>query len=520
MPSIITNKFKEANIQNFINSIIDDNIFVSFGASESWINENVPPTPIDNFNLLKTFFYDQLYMKKVNVGNISNIARLYRWLPNTRYQKYSPTEQIENLCEPKVYSTATATAIISNGSVTQIQVNNSGSGYETAPSIVITGGGGSGATATAIVVDGMVVSIVVTSGGSGYTSAPTVTISPPRPDISNTTFTVNPYYVVTDDLNVYVCIDNNNLGLSTIKPTFTNTNQSDDGTTLADGYTWKYIYKIPQTDAEKFMTPNWFPVKIYQENDGSDNWNIQYNSLINNRIHGRDPVYSLNANALMIKVRVSGNEGNQIIASNDYRKISLIKNPVAVNSIYTAAGYSSNTITLNSSHDISDTNALWYPTIGKKIIILEGPGRGQIRTITNHNSGVVTVDKNWDYPLSTSSKYGILLSTQVSNLCTVLSLTSVSGTFIEDETANQSSSGANGKIVYFDSANNKLYLSKVNGTFTTGSQIQQGAATATVSAIKPPDAANYYCDVLFTENRKKILRYSDQIEDIKIVIQF
>jgi len=57
--------------------------------------------------------------------------------------------------------------------VGSLTVGNRGS-YSSAPSVTITGGGGTGATATAQMRVG---SVNVTAGGSGYTSAPTVTIT-------------------------------------------------------------------------------------------------------------------------------------------------------------------------------------------------------------------------------------------------------------------------------------------------------------------------------------------------------
>ncbi|NBS80070.1 hypothetical protein EBS57_09845, partial [bacterium] len=58
-----------------------------------------------------------------------------------------------------------------------IKVVNVGSGYTTAPTVQITGGGGTGATATATVLAGKVSAIALTSAGTGYTTAPTITIS-------------------------------------------------------------------------------------------------------------------------------------------------------------------------------------------------------------------------------------------------------------------------------------------------------------------------------------------------------
>jgi hypothetical protein len=86
---------------------------------------------------------------------------------------------------------ATATANLTVNFVTSITVVNGGSGYTSAPKVIITGGGGSGATATASVSGGAVTGITVNNAGLGYTSPPTVTIAPPPPSVSYTTYWSN-----------------------------------------------------------------------------------------------------------------------------------------------------------------------------------------------------------------------------------------------------------------------------------------------------------------------------------------
>lgn len=77
----------------------------------------------------------------------------------------------------RVWTDGSATATVSGGSVTAISVVSAGSAYPVAPTIRLTGGGGTGATATATINgDGQITAISVTAGGSGYTSAPTVQI--------------------------------------------------------------------------------------------------------------------------------------------------------------------------------------------------------------------------------------------------------------------------------------------------------------------------------------------------------
>jgi hypothetical protein len=89
--------------------------------------------------------------------------------------------------------TATATSVVSGGSVTAVNIGNRGSGYVTTPGVSIStarwlgytsaprirfvSDGVTGAVATATRAgDGTISAISVADGGSGYTVAPTVTI--------------------------------------------------------------------------------------------------------------------------------------------------------------------------------------------------------------------------------------------------------------------------------------------------------------------------------------------------------
>lgn len=58
-----------------------------------------------------------------------------------------------------------------------VSIGSGGTGYLTAPTITITGGGGTGATARAILTVGAITGIVVTNPGKNYTSTPTITVT-------------------------------------------------------------------------------------------------------------------------------------------------------------------------------------------------------------------------------------------------------------------------------------------------------------------------------------------------------
>jgi hypothetical protein len=64
-------------------------------------------------------------------------------------------------------------------SVEQVVITNPGAGYTLAPTLQITGGGGSGAAGTVFIGDGAVGIVTLTDAGSGYTTAPSVTITGP-----------------------------------------------------------------------------------------------------------------------------------------------------------------------------------------------------------------------------------------------------------------------------------------------------------------------------------------------------
>ena len=135
-----------------------------------------------------------------------------------------------------------------------------------------------------------------------------------------------------------------------------------------------------------------------------------------------------------------------------------------------------------------------------------------------------------------------------------LKLTSVSGTFDVDERITQTSTGAIGKVVEWDSSLSILYYQQerfgdygTNGT--TGAYVAFSGANqvtgATSGATGTPDASadsavtlaggntltftDGYAnpelqpdsgEIIYIENRKPISRSSDQTEDIKLIVEF
>ena len=114
-----------------------------------------------------------------------------------------------------------------------------------------------------------------------------------------------------------------------------------------------------------------------------------------------------------------------------------------------------------------------------------------------------------------------------------LSVSGVTGQFRSDESLFQGekiyqgdsliNSTANGVLIDFLN-NNTLRLNEVFGDFQESITVRgaESGATAVISSngINRSDMKPYSGDILYVENRTKIQRLDDQVEDFKIVLEF
>lgn len=85
------------------------------------------------------------------------------------------------------------------------------------------------------------------------------------------------FYVLTSDFNVYKCLFNNNGALSTSVPVDTDSVPI----TLEDGYIWKYMYTIPLSSRNRFLTDEYMPVQKSIQNSFYSNGEVD-NIVIDN----------------------------------------------------------------------------------------------------------------------------------------------------------------------------------------------------------------------------------------------
>jgi len=228
------------------------NYYYFLGKTLEWSDETAPPYPVDSYAYERAVRSDIITLKAITPSDVSFVVPRVNWTTGTVYDMYDDE-----------YSTE----------VLGLDIVNGGTGYTSLPTVTVTGGGGTGAKFYPIVYDGSIIDIEVvgiadTSKGSGYTSIPTVTVTGGGGTgaILQAILNIAPsgeqkledsnFYVLTEDFNVYKCLDNNNNAISTSKPLGT----SISPITTVDGYVWKFMYNVPINLRSKFLSDDQMPV--------------------------------------------------------------------------------------------------------------------------------------------------------------------------------------------------------------------------------------------------------------------
>lgn len=291
------------------------------GKTLTWENDSEPPFPTDSFKYELSSRADIITMKQIKPTDVSFVVPRIDWTAGTVYDSYD-----DDYCEevigvdlisgganytvtPKIYigSTGSVSWASSTAYTVGDMVSTAGRYYmvtvegvsgATAPShtsgtstngtctfkyVNVEDGGGTGATATCSLYAGKVIEVTMTNRGSGYLTPPTVTIADNNGDSAYAESVIGIsatgksrmedclFYVITEDNNVYVCLNNNDGGVSTEVPKGT----SSSPITYSDGYVWKFLYSIPISLRNKFLTESYIPVSTALKNQFYSGGTIQ-----------------------------------------------------------------------------------------------------------------------------------------------------------------------------------------------------------------------------------------------------
>lgn len=334
-------------------------------------------------------------------------------------------------------------------------------------------------------------------------------------DDQDTNLLSDDFFVMTDEYNVYKCLWNAAGAASTTKPTGVSTTPF----TSADGYVWKYMYTVTTSNALKFLTVDYIPVQTLLSDDGSDQWDIQ-SAAIDGGIHYLKVTSGgsgyVSAPDVIISGDGTGATANSVIGAGQVTSIT-ITNPGsgytrATVSFSTGAATATAIISPKGGHGANPVEELG----GKFVMInsrLDGNESNTISTANEFRQVGLIRDP---YLFGTTSR-----ATSSSYRQTYRYTVTGSGNFLLDEVVTSGSNTA--YVVEWDATNNYLYTTKpMNLSFANGASItgNTSATTRTISAINSPGLDAYSGDLLYVENRVPIARSDDQIEDVKLIIQF
>ena len=333
-------------------------------------------------------------------------------------------------------------------------------------------------------------------------------------DDTSTSLLTDTFYVMTEDYNVYKCLFNNASAASTTKPTGT----SSARFTTADGYIWKFMYTVSTAKALKFLTSDYMPIQTLASDDGTTQWSVQ-SAAVDGGIEVIKVTSGGSGYATAPSVTIVGDgtgaTANATITANVVTAVTI-----------TAAGTGYTKASVSFASGAAAATAIISPRYGHGADPIEELGAKYI--MIN-----VRLDGSESNTISTANEFrqvGIVRDPYLFGTTTRASassyrqtfkyqLSGISGTFSLDEPVSSGSNTSN--VVEWDTPN--LYVIKpINQNFANGATITGATSTATgtIAAITTPGLQPYTGDILYVENRVPISRAADQIEDVKLIIQF
>lgn len=345
------------------------------------------------------------------------------------------------------------------------------------------------------------------------------------------------FYVMNSLREVFVCVEQAKINgisqQSTVEPI---ANGSALTFVTSDGYKWRYLYKLSNLAFSNFKTNSYIPVKkivnISSIPEELEQYSLQTDSSVAGEILGIHIDSAGLGYTTLPSIVVAGNGTEAAFFAELYNgKIVNVKVDSDDAGNYThGSGYDYASVTVSGG---SGSGAALRPIFAPKL----GTTYDPVETLKSNSIMIrAQVDgTETDTILAENNFYQVVLfrdlkkfgeadsdfTANTGNALKSLTVTSVSGTFYEDDTFSNNSGSVEAKI--FALNDNKLYYYQTEetgfGTFVSGETIVSGAATAAITAINNPDVNAYSGEILYINNVSAgIPREISQTEDIRIVI--
>lgn len=352
-------------------------------------------------------------------------------------------------------------------------------------------------------------------------------------DIENTDF-----YVISDNNHVYICLKAGPAG-SQRNPDLTGTQTVGviDYTSY-DGYIWKYLFTVSTDFSNKFLTSAFVPVRYIDtqpvagsDTASDDQWDVQDNAVAgavyNVKISNGGSGYTTAPN-----ITVTG-DGNGFAAT------AVITGGVVTDVVVTNPGSGYNHIDLR----FDSGTATCYGVIGPKGGFGADPRNDLRAHYITVNQRFVYDDGEKDFITGNDFRQiGIIRNPFNAGTTTVASAPTLKGTYemvvppgaaiANDSIIEGQTSGARAIVDLYNSSSGLLRFHQTNETgfvdFIDSSGNEENIRVVgqtsdyaiDTGSVSPPEIEPYSGEIIFLENRTAVQRAADQIETIKLVLEF
>lgn len=463
MAAIITTPFRVVNASAFKSDVENNNVYIGIGKSDAWstnisdVSDTVEDVPGDHTDDINQAHQQLIGLKKVTSGEISHVVRRIDWESGKTFSPY---------------------------------------------------------------------------------------------DSSDTDLFDKDFYCLTSEFKVYKCIIAGNSG-STQQPSHIGAGVE----TLADGYSWKYMYTIIAADSEAYLTNTFMPVKTLAESPVLTDTDVNYPQQ-QSQINSRNLSTAAGIKRIVITEGGQGYSASDnftITVTGDGTGTTLADGDVVVSGAgeITAINVDLSNNDAGSAYTVADIVIGSDSPTGQNATaraVIEPPGghgtdpvselggffvginaqlEGNEVTI-NNDFRQITIIRN---PKLTT---GAAATGDTINPLRYLQATGSITGFLPDQVITGETSGAKALVAYKVDQDNRIYFyqnektgyqafqnSEVVNNGGPGDQATLGSTAVNYGATE--DGGPYQIgsgQILFLENRQPINRSATQIEDIKCVIEF
>lgn len=511
---------------------VNSNTYIGIGRPIRWGDDsNELASEIEDaaftINYQNQLHRDLIAIKKIQTADLTLVVPRVDWETGTTYDEYQDHYELY---------THNSTSTLGNGSVSaaETEVTETESGLFASVGLDV---------GQIIRIQNEVKEVVDIDSGSGvlnvntsfastYTNTSIIRISNNYPKFANS------FYVRNTKDQVFKCLHNNNTE-STTEPTIDLDGQLPENPFIitADGYKWKYLYTIPYGLKQKFFTKTWMPV-------------LSDSSVVATTVDGRIDMIDIvdggdgyflnsqsgNSNSLPI-ITISGDgTGANVTAKVESGVIT------DLNILSGGSGYTNAIAVAVDSDQLSTGNAAVFDVvIGPKGGHGSDPARElgcyslmiavELNSTENGNIPVANNDSDVvDYRQISVIRNPLLSNGEYANSSVYRSTYKFAQTsagaaaYNNDELvyigSSLESSSFIATVVYWDGTNNLLYLNNLIGESSVGEQLTgvDSAVSTTILSIDEPLIEPYSGDILYIENRAKILRSNNQTEQVRLTL--